>query len=112
MLLVDDDEHVLSAYARALGRSCDVLMAGDGREAIELLSSGSNADALVTELALPEVDGKELYEWLLRERPELASRTVFVSAQATLQRYDSFVSELAEPGARQAGHHERAAFRR
>jgi len=69
-------------------------MAGDGREAIDLLSSGSHADALVTELALPEVDGKELYEWLLRERPELAGRTVFVSAEATLQRYDTFVSEL------------------
>jgi signal transduction histidine kinase/ActR/RegA family two-component response regulator len=94
VLLVDDDEHILSAYARALGRSCDVLMAGDGREAIDLLSSGSHADALVTELALPEVDGKELYEWLLRERPELAGRTVFVSAEATLQRYDTFVSEL------------------
>lgn len=94
VLLVDDDEHILSAYARALGRSCDVLMAADGREAIDLLSSGSNADALVTELALPEVDGKELYEWVRRERPELASHTVFVSAQATLQRYDSFVSEL------------------
>jgi signal transduction histidine kinase/CheY-like chemotaxis protein len=94
VLLVDDDEHVLSAYARALGRSCDVLMAGDGREAIDLLRSGSNADLLVTELELPEVDGRELYEWVLRERPALAKRTVFVSAQATLQRYDSFVSEL------------------
>jgi CheY-like chemotaxis protein len=95
VLLVDDDEHVLSAYARALGRSCDVLLAGDGREAIDLLRSGSNADALVTELELPEVDGKELYEWVLRERPALARRTVFVSAQATLQRYDAFVSELS-----------------
>ncbi len=97
VLLVDDDEHVLSAYARALGRTCDVLMAGDGREAIDLLRSGSNADALVTEIELPEVNGKELYEWVLRERPALARHTVFVSAQATLQRYDAFVSELANP---------------
>jgi CheY-like chemotaxis protein len=97
VLLVDDDEHVLSAYARALGRTCDVLMAGDGREAIDLLRSGSNADALVTEIELPEVNGKELYEWVLRERPALAKHTVFVSAQATLQRYDAFVSELANP---------------
>lgn len=94
VLLVDDDEYILSAYARALGRSCDVLMASDGREAIELLSSGSHADALVTELSLPDLDGKELYEWVQTARPDLASRTVFVTAEATLQRYESFMSGL------------------
>ncbi len=97
VLLVDDDEHILSAYARALGRSYDVLMAGDGREAIELLGSGSDADALVTELSLPETDGQELFEWVRRERPKLASRTVFVSTEVTLQRYESFVSGLRSP---------------
>jgi two-component system, cell cycle sensor histidine kinase and response regulator CckA len=94
VLIVDDDDRVLSAYARALGRACDVLMASDGREAIDLLSSGSNPDAIVAELALPEVDGKGLWEWLSRERPELAERIVFVSAETTQQRYDTFVAEL------------------
>ena len=73
----------------------DVLMASDGREAIDLLSSGSNPDAIVAELALPEVDGKGLHEWLARERPELADRIVFVSAETTQQQYDSFVSKLS-----------------
>ncbi len=94
VLIVDDDERVLSAYARALGRACDVLMASDGREAIDLLSSGSNPDAIVSELAMPEADGKALYEWLERERPELAARTVFVSAETTQQQYESFISKL------------------
>lgn len=94
VLIVDDDERVLSAYARALGRACDVLMASDGREAIDLLSSGSSPDAIVTELALPEVDGKGLLEWLARERPELAERTIFVSAETTQQQYDSFIGKL------------------
>jgi signal transduction histidine kinase/ActR/RegA family two-component response regulator len=95
VLIVDDDERVLSAYARALGRACDVLMASDGREAIDLLSSGSNPDAIVSELALPEVDGKGVLEWLTRERPELADRVVFVSAETTQQQYDGFVSKLS-----------------
>jgi CheY-like chemotaxis protein len=93
VLLVDDDEHVLSAYARALERTFDVLMAADGREAIELLSSGSSADALISELGLPQVDGKELYQWLQRERPALARRTVFVCVEANLQRYQAFVDD-------------------
>jgi signal transduction histidine kinase/ActR/RegA family two-component response regulator len=94
VLVVDDDDRVLSAYARSLGRSCDVLMASDGREAIELLSSGSQPDALVSELALPEADGKVLLEWLARERPELAQRTIFVSSETTQQQYEAFLSQL------------------
>jgi two-component system, cell cycle sensor histidine kinase and response regulator CckA len=95
VLIVDDDERVLSAYARALGRACDVLMASDGREAIDLLSSGSSPDAIVSELLLPEVDGRGLFEWLEQHRPELAERTIYVSAETTQQQYDSFVSKLS-----------------
>lgn len=94
VLVVDDDERILKAYARVLGGSCDVLMASDGQEAIELLSSGSSADALVTELSLPDVDGQALFEWVRTERPKLAERTVFVAAEATRERYKAFLSDL------------------
>jgi signal transduction histidine kinase/CheY-like chemotaxis protein len=95
VLVVDDDQRILKAYARMLASTCDVILAGDGQEAIELLSSGSSADALVTELSLPEVDGKQLFEWLQQGRPELARRTLFVTAEATLERYRGFTSEIA-----------------
>jgi signal transduction histidine kinase/CheY-like chemotaxis protein len=80
VLAVDDDERVLRAYARALRERYDVLLASDGQEAIDLLRSGSHADAVVTDLEMPEVDGRGLFAWLLRERPELARRLVFVTA--------------------------------
>jgi CheY-like chemotaxis protein len=94
VLIVDDDERILKAYARVLGRSCNVMMASDGQEAIALLSSGSSADALVTELNLPEVDGQGLYEWLVRENPELAHKTVFVAADTSRERYRTFLRHL------------------
>jgi signal transduction histidine kinase/CheY-like chemotaxis protein len=94
VLVVDDDERILKAYARVLAGSCDVLMASDGQEAIELLSSGSTADALVTELSLPDVDGQALFEWVRQERPSLAQRTVFVAAEATRERYKTFLAGL------------------
>ena len=97
VLVVDDDDRILKAYARMLASSCDVIMAADGREAIELLSSGSTADALVTEVNLPDVDGQQLYEWLKRERPLLAARTVFVTAETTLDRYQTFLGQLDNP---------------
>jgi signal transduction histidine kinase/ActR/RegA family two-component response regulator len=94
VLVVDDDERILKAYSRMLGSSFDVMMARDTQEAIDLLSSGSSADALVTELSLPDVDGRALFEWLARERPELAAATVFVTADATRERYAAFLSEI------------------
>jgi signal transduction histidine kinase len=94
VLVVDDDDRILKAYGRMLGSAFDVMMAQGTQEAIELLSSGSNADALVSELSLPDIDGRALFEWLLRERPQLAACTVFVAADATRERYASFLSEI------------------
>jgi len=94
VLVVDDDPRILKAYARMLASSCHVIMAGDGQEAIALLSSGSVADALVTELNLPEVDGKQLFEWLERERPDLARATVFITAESTLDQNTPFLSGI------------------
>ncbi len=91
VLVVDNDERILKAYARVLGRSCNVMIASDGQEAIDLLRSGSKADALVTELSLPDVDGQSLFEWLQQKEPALAERTVFVAAEATRERYKTFL---------------------
>lgn len=93
VLVIDDDQRVLKAYARMLASSCDVIMAGDGQEAIDLLSSGSTPDAVVSELSLPEVDGRGLFEWLRRERPLLASRTLFVSSESARERYRDLLDE-------------------
>lgn len=97
VLLVDDDERILRAYARALAPTCNVLLASDGQEAIDLLRSGSPVDIIVTEMLMPEMDGEALHRWLRKERPELAERTVFVTAEATLIRYQSFLSSLQNP---------------
>ncbi len=97
VLLIDDDQRVLKAYARLLGRTCNIITASDGQEAIDLLSSGSSADAVITELNLPEVDGESFYRWAAKENPRLAARTVFVAADATRERYSSFVRELKNP---------------
>ena len=80
VLVVDDDERMLRAYGRALGAAHDVVTASDGGEAIDLLSSGTVADVIVSEIGMPGVDGPQLYLWLRSHRPELAARTLFVTA--------------------------------
>jgi signal transduction histidine kinase len=95
VLVVEEDERILKAYVRMLSISCDVLTARDGQEAIGLLSSGSTPDVLITELSLPVLDGKQLFEWLRRARPDLAARTVFVTAAITHETERAFLTEHA-----------------
>ena len=82
VLIVEDDERLLRAYPRILRDRYDVIVACDGQEAIDLLVSGSPADAVLTTLSMPEVDGPALFAWLNEHRPELARRTVFVAGSA------------------------------
>ena len=93
VLVVDEDARILKAYVRMLSASCNVLTARDGQEAIDLLSSGSTPDALVSELSLPGLNGKQLFEWLRHARPDLAARTVFVTAEITREAERAFLTE-------------------
>jgi CheY-like chemotaxis protein len=95
LLVVDEDERILKAYVRMLSGSCNVITAQDGQEAIDLLSSGSRPDAVITELSLPELDGRQLFEWLRKERPRLAARTVFITAEITREQHREFLQENA-----------------
>jgi two-component system NtrC family sensor kinase len=85
LLIVEDDERILRSLALALRGRYDIILAGDGQEAIDLLTSGSTPDAVLTDVTMPLVDGTALYEWLCDKRPELASRLVFMTASINEQ---------------------------
>jgi DNA-binding NtrC family response regulator len=84
VLVASDDETLLRVYARVLGRSYDVLLAADAREAMDLLVSGAHADAALIDFAGSEVP--VLATWLAAHRPELAKRIVLVSDDAEILR--------------------------
>ena len=79
VLVVDADERVLRAFARALEQRHDVLLARDADEAIDLLASGSQADVVVADVAPPDAPGLALFPWLQRERPALARAVLFTT---------------------------------
>jgi two-component system response regulator MprA len=59
-MVVDDEPGVRSALERALRiEGYEIVLAGDGREALDLLAGGS-PDAVVLDVAMPEVDGLEV----------------------------------------------------
>jgi PAS domain S-box-containing protein len=74
ILVVDDDEAVLELAREFLVRSgFDVMTAGGGREALEILRAdvGGRIDAAVLDLAMPDLDGRETLLEIRRVRPEL-----------------------------------------
>jgi signal transduction histidine kinase/CheY-like chemotaxis protein len=94
LLVIDDDERILRSVAVALRGRYDVILAGDGQEAIDLLSSGSVPDAVLSDVSMPLVNGPALYDWLRDNRPALASRLLFMTASV----YDHVAQRAAKTG--------------
>ena len=75
VLIVDPDPHARLALARDLAASYEVLEAGDGLEALEILGRTRPA-AVFTEIDMPRVNGLMLARHV-RMHPELARVPVF-----------------------------------
>ncbi|MCU1263922.1 MAG: response regulator receiver protein [Acidobacteria bacterium] len=72
ILLVDDDPTVLNMLARALEESYEVLIAGDGVDAVYVYERNlERVAAVVTDLEMPRLNGQSLSEWLHHIRPQL-----------------------------------------
>src|SRR5690349_12619171 len=73
VLVVEDDPLVRAVVARELAtQGYRVTEATDGEAALERLSRGEEQfDLLITDLAMPRMDGRELAERAARVRPEL-----------------------------------------
>ncbi len=73
-VLIVDDEAIFCSIAadglRASALGCEVLTAGNGREALEVLAR-QPVDLVVTDLRMPELDGLELLSELMRRSPRL-----------------------------------------
>lgn len=79
ILLVDDNEQVKSALGAILGmRGYKVLEAENGPKALELVENHpGNIDLLVTDMVMPNMNGRELAEILSSQRPQL--KVIFMS---------------------------------
>ncbi|MBC7842077.1 MAG: PAS domain-containing protein [Gemmatimonadaceae bacterium] len=79
VLLVEDDTHVRDLAESTLrGFGYDVLTAGDGREALEIVRSHrASIDVLVTDVVMPHLSGPELATIVQAEQPDV--RVLFMS---------------------------------
>jgi len=67
LLAEDDMRTVYSLSALLQSRGCEVLVAENGREALDLLAQHDRIKCLITDIMMPEMDG---YEAMARIRAE------------------------------------------
>ncbi|HEY2296043.1 MAG TPA: response regulator transcription factor [Thermoanaerobaculia bacterium] len=72
VVLADDHPHVLGAFGRLLGFSCEVVgSVSNGRDAVEAVMT-LRPDVLVTDLMMPDLDGLEVCRRVKHAAPETA----------------------------------------
>ena len=72
ILVVDDERAVRESLRRALElEGYDIDLAEDGSDALELLESGAQPDALILDVLMPGIDGLEVCRRLLLEGNQL-----------------------------------------
>jgi CheY-like chemotaxis protein len=80
ILVVDDDPGVLRFVEDAFdGEPVVVDKARGGSDAIRSLSTGRVYDAILSDLRMPGVDGREVHRFVRESRPELASRLILAT---------------------------------
>jgi len=80
VLLIEDEPAVMALVCAVLeGHGYTVVPTESGAEALRLLANG-NFHGVVSDMRTPGgVDGAQVYAWIADNRPELASRLVFIT---------------------------------
>lgn len=94
MLIVDDEPIIGTLLATAFGDAHDVTTAVSARDALEEIRRDARFDVVLTDLAMPQMDGIAFYETVQRENPDLASRFVFMSGGAFTPRAERFLESV------------------
>lgn len=73
ILLVDDEEHVLDAGEQMLnGLGYEVLLAGDGQEALEIYNENQDKiDMVLLDMVMPRMGGGETYDRMKEINPQI-----------------------------------------
>jgi signal transduction histidine kinase/CheY-like chemotaxis protein len=93
LLLIDDEPMMLRLLKRLLGRR-EVVTAGGGAEAIDLLGRDRAFDVILCDLQMPGQDGAAVYEALQRLQPELLDRFVFTTGGGVSARAREFLARV------------------
>jgi signal transduction histidine kinase len=94
VLVVDDDDGVARALERILRSDYDVTVAHGGEQAMDLLLGGASFDAMLVDIAMPGIDGPELFERIRSRWPGLEKKIVFATGGAFTAASRAFLARV------------------
>ena len=96
-LVVDDEAGVREILTEILtGSGHRVVAAASGREALERMGE-ERFDVILTDIRMPDLDGRALYREIERRWPERAAQVVFVSGDTLTSTLRAFAEESGRP---------------
>jgi PAS domain S-box-containing protein len=97
ILVVDDEADIREALKEILtGAHHRVVTASSGREALERIAA-DHYDAILTDIRMPDLDGRALYQEIARRWPRQAARVVFITGDTLASSLREFVCESGRP---------------
>jgi two-component system, NtrC family, sensor kinase len=102
ILVVDDEKYILDFFVEVFNTlPAQVDLAADGRAAMQKVKEGEY-DLIVSDFKMPQMSGRELFHWIRENRPQLASRIIFVTGDTVSTETRSFFEDnhnryLAKP---------------
>jgi two-component system, cell cycle sensor histidine kinase and response regulator CckA len=96
ILVIDDEPQVGTAIRRILSGH-EVVSATSATQGFELIAEDPSFDLVLCDLAMAEVSGRDFYERLAADRPELTERVVFMSGGAFSPELEGFLKTTTRP---------------
>ncbi|RMD96919.1 MAG: hybrid sensor histidine kinase/response regulator, partial [Deltaproteobacteria bacterium] len=97
ILVVEDEPYTAELLRRILEHNGHtVQIARDGREALAAVAE-QTFDLVISDVSMPEMDGFSLFHALEAHHPDLASRFVFITADAVEPEVQRFLREHTLP---------------
>ena len=97
-ILVVEDEVVIGTICRVVleAEGFDVYIAADCLTAQKMINH-TNYDLCLIDIFMPEMSGRQLYQWLLETHPQLATRVIFSTGSAMDERIKKFLEKSGRP---------------
>jgi DNA-binding NtrC family response regulator len=97
LLIVDDEPLMLRALARALRQQYEVKTLSSPAEALRELAVGGSCDIVLADVTMPEMDGIEFAERVVRARADLADRIILMTGGAFTPRASAAMERCRLP---------------
>ena len=95
LLVIDDEELVIVALKRVLGKEHDVASVSQAEEALKLFRSGEQFDVIICDLMMPGMTGMDLHAELRQSMPEQAGRMIFLTGGSSTIAAQTFLETVS-----------------